>query len=73
MVSFRDSNSNPIGEQPVLKPGQNYIEVNTSQLPEGSVILDGGTNGLPAGHVSVTATPKEIVDATIGGGKFPKQ
>ncbi len=69
-VSFRDSLSNPLPEpgkppQPVLRPGKPYIEVDTSKLPPGSVIPDGGTvvkgNKMPYGHVSVKATPEEIV------------
>ena len=80
-VSFRDSISNPVPEpgqapQPVLRPGRNYIEVDTSLLPPGSVVPDGGTvvNGrlMPEGHVSVYATPEQIVKATDGGGKFPR-
>jgi hypothetical protein len=39
-------------------------------------MYDGGTvvNGklMPAGHVSVTATPEEMLNATTGGGKCPK-
>jgi hypothetical protein len=62
--------------QPVLRPGRNYIGVDTSQLPPGSVVYDGGTivNGklMPYGHVSVTASPEQIVNATVAGGKFPK-
>ncbi len=81
-VSFRDSQSNALPElgkspQPVLRPGRNYIEVDTSKLPPGSVKPDGGTvvDGvkMPHGHVSVTATEEEIVNATIGGGKYPKK
>ena len=80
-VSFRDSISNALPEpgnppQPVLRPGRNYIGVDTSQLPTGSVVYDGGTivNGklMPYGHVSVTASPEQIVNATVTGGKFPK-
>jgi RHS repeat-associated protein len=77
-VSFRDSLSNPANkEQAVLTPGRNYIEVDPSKLPAGSVVADGGkTVGgkvMPEGHVSVRATPEEIVKATVGGGKLPKQ
>ena len=73
--------SNPVptpgnAPQPVLRPGRNYIEVDTSKLPPGSVVPDGGTvvNGqlMRPGHVSVTATPEQIINATVGGGKFPK-
>jgi len=62
-----------------LRPGKPYIEVDTSKLPPGSVIPDGGTvvNGvkMPYGHVSVKATPEEIVNAInkAGSGKFPKK
>lgn len=81
-VSFRDSMSNalpPRGSppQPVLKPGNNYIEVDTSKLPQGSVVADGDTvvggQLMPPGHVSVYATPEEIANATVSGGKFPKK
>jgi RHS repeat-associated protein len=80
-VSFRDSMSNPVppaGSPPeaVLKPGRNYIEVDTKKLPAGSVVRDGDTvvDGklMPPGHVSVTASPQEIVNATVDAGKFPK-
>jgi len=73
-VSFRDSLSNPLPQDgpAVLKPGRNFIEVNTRKLPPGSVKADGGIGGLPPGHVSVNATPDQITNATVGGGKFPK-
>ena len=80
-VSFRNSMSKPLPEpgsppQPVLRTGRNYIEVDTSKLPPETVVHDGGTvvNGqlMPPGHVSVTATPEQIINATVGGGKFPK-
>jgi RHS repeat-associated protein len=79
-VSFRDSLSNPVPEpgqppQPVLRPGKPYIEVETSKLPPGSVNPDGFPFGpKEAGHVSVTATREEIVNAINkrGSGKFPK-
>jgi len=73
-VSFRNSLSNSVpaaGEPPapVLRPGKPYIEVDTSKLPPGSVIPD----DVPPGHVTVTATLEEILNAIIGGGKFPKK
>lgn len=80
-VSFRGSLSNALPEagappQPVLKPGRNFIDVQTSKLPAGSVAADGGTvvKGvkMPHGHVSVTASEEAIVNATVGGGKLPK-
>ncbi len=75
-VSFRDSSTNPLPlpgsrSQPVLRPGQKFIEVDPLKLPRRSVLVDGGTNGLPSGHVSVIATAEEIIEATVGGGKFP--
>lgn len=77
-VSFRDSLSNPVNkEQATMLPGRNYIEVDTGKLPPGSVKVDGGKvvdgKKMPDGHVSVKATPQQIVDATTGGGKFPKE
>jgi len=73
-VSFRDSQSNPLGENPVLRPGNPFIEVDVSQLPPGSVTLDGGLEGNPPGHVSVQAQTEEIVGAiTSGSGKYPKK
>lgn len=77
-VSFRDSQSNPLpstgqAPQPVLKPGGNYIGMDTSKLPAGSVIPDGVPYGpQPAGHVSVTASTNQIVEATVEAGKYPK-
>ena len=38
----------------------------------GSVILDGGLNGMARGHVSVKATPAQIKEAVIGKTKIPK-
>ena len=74
-VSFRDSLSNPMPKDgpPILRPGNNYVGVDTGKLPPGSVKYDGGTNGMPPGHVSVTATPSEIMDAVVTHGKFPKR
>jgi RHS repeat-associated protein len=72
-VSFRDSLSNPVpsaGEPPapVLRPGKPFIEVDTSKLPPGNVMPDNS----PPGHVNVTATRQEIVNAITGGGRFPR-
>jgi RHS repeat-associated protein len=70
-LSFRDSLSNPYpkGEQPVFRPGGQYIEVDPSKLPSGSVIYDNN----PAGHVSVSPVgPGTIRDAIINKGSFPK-
>lgn len=70
-LSFRDSLSNPIPSsgqtpQPMFKWGTNYIEVDTARLPTGSVVPDGVPYGTEApGHVSVYATPQEVMDATV--------
>ena len=40
----------------VFKPGDKIYAVDTARLPPGSVVRD----GMPAGHVSVRATPDEI-------------
>lgn len=77
-TSFRDSISNPAKKpDPPAKPPlrDTIIEVDTDKLPRGTVHPDGGTivDGqlMPEGHVSVTATPGEIVDATTGSIKLP--
>ncbi len=77
-VSFRDSMTNAwpkdVWGEPVLK--ENWIEVWTTLLPRHSVILDGGTDGLPPGHASVLpelASPEQIDRAITRSGKFPKQ
>ena len=69
-ISFRDSLSNPIGakDQPVFKPGDSYIAVSSSKLPDGSVIRD----GRPAGHVNVQASPETIKAAIVGKGRLPE-
>jgi hypothetical protein len=77
-LSFRDSLSNSLPKlpNPVFGTGRNYIGVDPTRLPPGSVVYDGGTivNGvlMPPGHVSVFATPQQIVDATVTSGKLPK-
>jgi len=78
-VSFRDSISNPVKKpDPPAKPPlrDTIIEVDTSKLPPGTVHPDGGTivDGtlMPDGHVSVTATPEEIVKATTDSIKLPR-
>lgn len=70
--------SNPANqEQAVFAPGRNYIEVDPAKLPPGSVVVDGGKvvggKVMPDGHVSVRATPEQIIEATVGGGKLPKK
>ena len=52
---FEISNPYPKGKQPVFRPGHDYIEVNSSKLPPGSVIPD----DVPPGHVTVNPTPLE--------------
>jgi hypothetical protein len=68
-LSFRNSLSDPIGPdtQPVFTDDQ-YIGVDASRLPEGTVVLDDD----PPGHVSVTATPGQLKNANLTKGKFPK-
>jgi len=62
-VSFRDSVSSSLSaEHPqVFRPGDKVWGVDTSGLPSGSVVRD----GVPAGHVSVYATPDEIMGAIV--------
>jgi RHS repeat-associated protein len=69
-VSFRDSLSNPTGsrQNPVFKPGDQYIGVDTRKLPPGSVVRDNS----PPGHVSVKAAPEQIKDAIVDKGKLPR-
>jgi hypothetical protein len=69
-LSFRDTLSNPIpkGERPVFDHGADFIKVDASKLPAGSFTR----NGVPPGHVSVTASAAEIKAATVGKGCFPK-
>ncbi|EDP94442.1 DUF6443 domain-containing protein [Kordia algicida OT-1] len=74
-VSFRAHNSNPLDGATVMKPGKPYMAVDTNKLPKGTVKVDGGVNGNPSGHVSVTATPEQIVKAIdkSKSGKYPKK
>lgn len=55
-VSFRDSISSSADGAQVFKPGDKIWAVDTAELPPGSVVRD----GVPAGHVSVNATPGAI-------------
>ena len=69
-VSFRDSISSAADGAQTFKPGDKIFAVDTSKLPQGSVVVDGGVNGVPAGHVSVNATPDQIraaVTQDVGG------
>jgi len=70
--TFRDSISDPIGEgiEPVFTK-EEFIAVDGTKLPEGSVIYDNN----PPGHVSVDstkATYTDIIFALLGVFKFPK-
>jgi hypothetical protein len=74
MLSFRDSISNPWplkpGQRPVFSPGDDFIAVDSTKLPIGSVIFDNN----PAGHVSVNgllASVEAIKNATLGIFRFP--
>jgi hypothetical protein len=75
--SFRDSLSNPInpplpgplGKNPVFDLGREYIGVDPSKLPPGSVILDND----PPGHVNVVGVSvQDIKNALISKGKIPR-
>lgn len=83
-LSFRDSLSNPVPTQgnqpaPTFRWGDNFMEIDTSRLPPGSVVPDGVPWGSePHGHVSVNASAQEIIDAQVapsmtdGKIKYPK-
>lgn len=73
-LSFRDSLSNPHpllpGQKPVFDFGKDFIKVDTSKLPAGTVIPD----NIPPGHVSIQgATPEQIKAAVVDRGKLPKK
>ena len=70
-LSFRDSLSNPVSSanRPVLQPGKDFIGIDTSKLPPGSVIYD----NVPPGHVTVRGvTPEQLKAAVVERGKLPK-
>ena len=70
-VSFRSSISNPIDSQnnPVFKTGKQYVTVDITKLPPGSVVYD----NIPEGHVSVSgATPEQIQKAVTRVDRIPK-
>lgn len=70
-LSFRDSLSNPVGtgQPPVMNPGKDFIGIDTSKLPPGSVIYD----NVPPGHVTVRGvTPEQLRAAVVERGKLPK-
>jgi RHS repeat-associated protein len=75
-LSFRDSLTNPLPPgKPVLHPGKEYVGLDTSKLPAGSVVPDGvpGSTLTPPGHVSVYVDdPMVLKAAIIESGKFPK-
>jgi len=62
-VSFRDSvSSSTSSEHPqVFRQGDKIWGVDTAKPPPGSVVRD----GVPEGHVSVSATPDEITSAIV--------
>jgi RHS repeat-associated protein len=67
-VSFRDSLTNPIDQN--ILGNKEYVNIDTSKLPPGSVFLDGGVGGAP-GHVSVFASP-ETIQAAATKSRFPR-
>jgi hypothetical protein len=70
----------PPGGRPVFRPGEEYMRIDTSKLPPGTVIPD----GVPPGHVSVRNVPPEVLKNAVtpkppkppygpdASGKFPK-
>ena len=73
MLSLRDSLSNPwplpSGQRPNFRPGESYFGIDTSLLPDGSVIYDNN----PPGHVSVfDVSPSSLKNAVVVRGTFPK-
>jgi hypothetical protein len=75
-LSFRDSISKPMAPgHPVMHPGREYVALDTSMLPNGSVVSDGvpGSAVTLPGHVSVFVDDVDILRAAIiEKGKFPK-
>jgi hypothetical protein len=75
-LSFRDSMSNPLPPgHAVLRPGKDWVGIDTSKLPRGSVVPDGvpGSELTPPGHVSVYVNDPELLKAAIiESGRFPK-
>lgn len=73
-VSFRDSLSNPYpknpDQRPVFKPGDDYLVVDVSKLPPGSVFKPGDVPG----HIGVRNVPPEVLkDAIIFRGRLPAE
>ena len=60
-VSFRDSVSSSADRVQVFRRGDKIWAVDTSKLPPGSVVRD----GVPAGHVTVIASPAQIRAAIV--------
>jgi hypothetical protein len=72
-LSFRDSLSNPYplpeGQRPIFAPGDDWVAVDTTKLPSGSVVYDND----PVGHVSVVGvTPEIVASAVVDRGKLPR-
>jgi hypothetical protein len=64
-LSFRSSLSNPYplpeGARPVFRPGEPYLGIDTSLLPEGSVVYD----DVPPGHVFVEGVPPDVLKEAV--------
>jgi RHS repeat-associated protein len=80
-VSFRDSLSNPYPQDDgqIFYHGRQWSAVRTCDLPNGSVVVDGGTGIYPAGHISVRGVPPtdlsiaaKAAKETGLGGRFPR-
>ena len=70
-LSFRSSLSNPYpgDPQPTMRPGREYVGIDPSGLPPGSVIVD----NVPPGHVSVYVNDVDLLRSLIvEKGRFPK-
>jgi hypothetical protein len=67
-VSFREHVSSAADGTQTFKHGENIYAADTTKLPSGSAVVDGGVNGNPPGHVSVKATPEQIKAAIVERG-----
>jgi hypothetical protein len=73
-LSFRDSLSDPLPPAKPVFTKPEYVEVDTSKLPPGSVVPDGvvGSAETPPGHVSVYVDDPKVLQDAATKFKFPK-
>jgi hypothetical protein len=73
-LSFRDSLSDPLPPAKPVFTKSEYVEVDTSKLPPGSVVSDGvlGNPDTPPGHVSVYVDDPKVLQDAATKYKFPK-